>query len=69
MTQEQMRNLIDNDSDWIAVKRFDFSLRKLLDRYPDGVPNRVIAQALQMSEENIEEMYQKLLVKLRNKME
>ncbi len=67
MTSEQVKQKINNEPDFIFLKRFDFSLKNLLDRYPDGVPNRIIAQALQMTEVEVEDLYQKVLVKLRER--
>lgn len=66
--QELVKYKIENSPDWIAIKRFNYSLNKLLERYPDGVPDRIIAQALQINEEEVEIIYQKILSKLRNKM-
>jgi hypothetical protein len=40
----------------------------MLERYPNGVPDRIIAQALLISETEVEEMYQKIIVKLKDKM-
>lgn len=59
---------IVNEEDFIAIKRFDYSLNKMLERYPNGVPDRIIAQALLMDEEEVEELYQRVIVKLRERM-
>jgi hypothetical protein len=64
---EIIRKRIDSEPDYIPIKRFDYSLTKLLEKYPDGnVPDRLIAQALLISEEEIEETYQKIVIKLRH---
>lgn len=68
MSQES-KFLIENDPDYIAIKRFDYSLKKLLERYSDGAPTRVICQALQMDENEVEILYQSILQKLRSKLE
>jgi hypothetical protein len=67
MTLEEIKDKINTEPDYIYSKRFDFSLKKLIDRYPEGAPNRVIAQVLQMTEEEVEVLYQQLLTKLREK--
>lgn len=54
------------DPDWIESKRFDNSLRKALERYPDGAPDRVIAQCLGVSEEEIDPMYTEVVERLRD---
>ena len=68
MTHEDVRKMIDTDPDFIYMKRFDFSLEKFLDRYPEGAPVRVIAQALMMTEEEVEEIYERIVVQLRQAM-
>lgn len=65
MTSDEVTNLIETDSDYVYLKRFDFSLNKLLERYPEGVPVRIIAQALFMTEEEVEATYESIVVKLR----
>ncbi len=65
---EEARIRIETDPDFIFVKRFDYSLNKLLERYPDGAPSRVIAQALLITEEDVEAQYEKVIRKMRRKM-
>lgn len=67
MNFQKIKDKIDNDPDFINIKRFDYSLKKLLDRYPDGVPDRIIAQALAMEPEEINKLFENILVKLREK--
>lgn len=59
---------LENDPDYIALKRFDYSLKKLLERYPEGAPDRIIANALLVPEEDVEEMYGLTVQKLRDMM-
>lgn len=68
MVSDEVRKKIDFDPDWIAIKRFDFSLKKLLERYPEGVPVRIICQALAMEEKDVESLYNQLLEKLREEL-
>jgi len=68
MTLEEARRRIEHDDDFVFVKRFGYSLNKLLERYPDGAPNRVIAQALLTTEEDVETQYDRIIRKLRRKM-
>lgn len=65
MNIEEIKNRIENDEDFINIKRFDYSLKKLLERYPEGAPVSVMAQALMIPEEELEVMYQNILSKLR----
>lgn len=50
------------------VRRFDFSLKRLLERYPEGCPQRLIAQALFVSEADVARMYAEVVAKLRQSM-
>jgi len=68
LTKEEIQFLIENENDWIAIKRFDYSLKKLLKRYPDGAPDRVIAQALYMTEEEVVELAKEIIERLKEKM-
>ncbi len=68
LTTSEVRRLIAEDPDFVHLKRFDYSIRKLLERYPDGCPTRIIAQALMITEEDVEAQYQSIVVKLRESM-
>lgn len=59
---------IDEDEDFIAIKKFRYSLNRLLAKYPDGAPPKIVAQALMMTEEEAEELFQSAIVKLREAM-
>ena len=61
-----LRHRIDNDSDFIALKRYNYSMKELIQKYPEGVPERVIAAALAMTEDSVSEMYEKVVIKLRH---
>lgn len=67
-SDEDEKMKIESDPDFIALKRFGFSLDKLSKRYPDGAPTHIIAAALLLSEEEIEIMYQEIVSKLRTRM-
>jgi hypothetical protein len=68
MTLEEIRHKIDTDPDFVHAKRFDNSLKILLEKYPEGAPAKVVAQALLLTEEEVEDLYQKAVVKLRRVM-
>ena len=57
---------LENDPDYIALKRFDYSIKKLLQRYPEGCPDRIIANALLIPEEDVEDIYMSTVQKLRD---
>jgi hypothetical protein len=66
--EDLIRAKIANEENFIAIKRFNYSLERMLERYPDGVPDRIIAQALLIKEEDVEELYQKIILKLKKGM-
>lgn len=65
MNPTEAKKKIAEDPDFVYLKRFDFSLNKLLQRYPDGCPDRIIANALMVPEAEVEELYQSAVAKLR----
>ena len=63
-----MKAKLEEDSDFIAIKRLDYSLANLLAKYPDSVPDNIIASALMMSPEEVEALYQETIQELRDLM-
>ncbi len=61
---ENKKKILD-DPDFINIRRFDYSLERLLDRYPDGASDRLIASALMMTEDEVSEFYEEVVEKLR----
>lgn len=68
MTLSEIRNRLVNEPNFINLKRFDYSLKKLLERYPEGCPVRVIAHALVLAEVEVEDLYQQAVEHLREAM-
>jgi hypothetical protein len=64
MTQD-VPNMIATLPDYIAVKRYGHSISALEKRYPEGAPVHVIAQALGITEEEVEIRYQQIISGLR----
>jgi len=62
---DESKKRILNEPDYINLKRFDYSLAKLMERYPDGAPDKVIASALMMTEVDVDELYEDVVQKLR----
>ncbi len=65
MTSNEAKQLIETEPDFVYMKRFDYSLNKLMERYPDGAPTKVIAQAMMMTEDEVEELYEAVIIKMR----
>lgn len=53
--------MLAKDPDFVCMKRFGFSLRRLMERYPDGAPDNVIALALNCTEVEVERRYQNIV--------
>lgn len=59
---------LETEPDFIALKRFDFSLKELEKRYPDGCPDHIIAAALNLTEEEVQTHHNRIVQELRAKM-
>lgn len=68
MDEKDVRRRLETEEDFINLKRFGFSIREVMKRYPDGVPDRIIAQALGISEEEVEARYGEIVARLRETM-
>jgi hypothetical protein len=56
---------IDTDPDFVFLPRFGYSLTKVLDRYPDGAPDHIIARALGIKEGEVERFYNDAVTKIK----
>lgn len=57
--------LVIEDPEFVAMRRFGYSATRLMERYDDGCPEHIIAQALLLSELEVQVAYQALILKLR----
>lgn len=60
--------LLTTDPNWVNLKRFNNSLKEVLVRYPDGCPTHVIANGLMIDDDDVDELYSKIVLKLRDLM-
>jgi hypothetical protein len=67
LSTDKALRLINESPDFVCLKRFDYSLKKLLARYPEGAPDKVIAQALMIPEEYLPVLWNDIIVRLRTK--
>lgn len=65
---EKIKELIETDPDFIAIKRYGYSLERLEKRFPEGCENRIIANALQITEEEVDDLYNKSILTIREKL-
>jgi hypothetical protein len=62
------KDMLNEDPDFIAIKRYKHSLSALEKRYPEGIPNHIVALALDLTEEEVEQRYQNIVLAIRAKM-
>lgn len=68
MTTEEAITRLHLDPDFVCIKRFDHSLENLLKRFPEGAPDKTIAQALMIPIEDVERLYNDIMSKLKARM-
>ena len=56
------------DENYIGMKKYDFSLEKLLQRFPDGCPDHIIANALKIKENEVEINYLRIINFIKEKL-
>lgn len=63
MTEKKRK--IYEENDYIDHPKYKNSIKKLIEKYPDGVEDQVIAKVLNITEEEVEEIYQSAVEKLK----
>lgn len=63
---EQQR-LLETHDDFILLRRFEYSMTKALEKYPEGLPDPLIAQALGKPGRWVKQRYRVIVTKLRAK--
>ena len=59
---------LNYDPDFIDSKRYDNSLKELLDKNPNGVSDKVIGQVINMPEEDVSSFLSDIINKLKKLM-
>jgi hypothetical protein len=65
---QDVQTMLATIPDYIATKRYGNSISALETRYPEGAPPHIIAQALDITEEEVEVRYQKIIACIRTSM-
>lgn len=65
---EELQTKLQTDPDFICNRRYGYSLAKLLARFPEGVPPKVAARSLMMTEPELEELEARVIGKLRKQL-
>ena len=66
---EEKKKRISEEEDFIDYPKFKNSVKKLIEKYPDGVNEETIAKVLLMSEEEVNEIYLRSIKKLQKKLD
>jgi len=69
MDVNTIRLRITNEEDFIYCPRLGNSLKKLIEKNPDGVDDARIAKVLLLSEEEVREIFESAVNKIRELME
>lgn len=64
---DELEKAVETQPDFIMIRRFGFSLRKALEKYPDGLPDTLIAQALGKPTAWVVGRYNAIVERIRNK--
>lgn len=65
LSEEEIQTLINEDEDYIKAPKYKNSLKRFMQRFPDGVENDKIAEVLGMTEEEVEEEYMTAIAKIK----
>ena len=63
---QNIKNKIEEDPDFILLKRFDYSLKRFLEKHQNGTTDKIISQALGITPEELKTKYTEILSKLKN---
>ena len=58
---------IESEKDFVLSKKHGNSIKRLVDSYPNGVPDNVICRVLQVSPEDLQDRYNAAIAFLRKK--
>ena len=62
----KQQRLIETDPDFILLRRFGYSLKQALKKYPEGLPENLVAQALGKSPAWVTRHYNNVVKKLQS---
>ena len=65
---ENKKYRIENEEDFIDCIRFKNSLNKILEKYPDGVSDDTICRVLDITQEELDTLFQNAIIQLRKDM-
>jgi hypothetical protein len=66
--KSEIHRKIQEDEDFVHCPKFDNSLKKIMNKNPDGLEDSKIADILCISVEEVESLYQSAIKKIRQKL-
>lgn len=65
MTDDEIIKRLVTEEDFVFAPRYQNSVKVLIEKYPDGVPDRIIAQALQIDVSEVTEAFDRAIAKIK----
>ena len=65
MSESKKDPRISSDADFVLSKKHEYSLTRLMQDYPDGVPDRIICKVLQITPEELQNHYRCAIINLK----
>jgi hypothetical protein len=65
MTDDEIVRRLLSEEDFVFAPRYQNSLKALVEKYPDGVPDKIVAQALQIDVEEVPEAFARTVAKIK----
>jgi hypothetical protein len=67
MTTDEAHQRVHEDPIFVYMKRFGYEIDRLMQRYPEGCPDHVIAAALMITEDDVSDIYDSIVATLQNR--
>lgn len=67
MSEEKKHKILSED-DYIDSPKFKNSLKKLLEKFPDGVDDTTIASILNITEQEVQDKYKSAILKIKKQL-
>ena len=64
MTTEEARSQLVTNPDFVNLKRYSYSLAKVMEQFPNGCPDKLIAAALLITEDDVKALDESIPAKL-----
>jgi uncharacterized protein (UPF0254 family) len=66
LTKTDVEYLLHHDETFVNSKRFGYSIDAVMERYPEGAPDNVICQLLDLDQGSLDALYEDVVQTLRS---